>query len=297
MLLLGEAILISLLVVLWLLILVILVKIFVIIMEINANTKSVNDVPKKNRHLKNTKLDYHQPKNTIPSLRQSNSIGSYCNYNRSQKEFETQAQTHYPRTRQSLEEKKIVITGKSEYKPSLLDAPFHFSGKTPNLQNVTRHYLIIEKLALIKLKNALDWGSITTRNEVEQAGILLGRAAIWGNEIYSFVEDILLAETFGNPVFVEITCEMWADLHNKLSELNTLLDEKVPLVLVGWFHTHPKNLSVFMSATDMITQRQNFSQEWQASLVLNPHTNKYRVFFGSRATEGKVVLPECQIKT
>lgn len=293
--LLGEVILMLLLVILWFLIFTILIKIVVIIVEIIANAKSVNAAPKKKRHRKNAKLDSYQTEDAIPSLTQSNSDDSYCRHNCSQNNFEPQDQTHHPKTRQSLEQNKIVITGKSEYKPSLLDTPFQFSGKTPNPQDATRHYLILEKRALTKLRDSLDWDSITTRNQVEQAGVLLGRAAIWGNEIYCFVEDILMAETFGNPVFVEITYEIWADLYNKLSELKNILDKNAPLVIVGWFHTHPNDLSVFMSATDMITQRQNFSQEWQASLVMNPHTNKYRAFFGARATEGKVVLPESQI--
>lgn len=295
MMLLGEDTLKLLLVILWLLVVIIVIMIVVIIAKIIAIARSDNYAPKKNRDRKKARSDYYQTEDAIPSLTQSNYDDSYRRQNGSQKKFEPQAQTHHQETRQSSEQNKIVVMGKSEYKPSLLDTPFHFSGKTPNPQNATRHYLILDERALTRLRDSLDWASTTTRNQVEQAGVLLGRAAIWGNEIYGFVEDILLAESFGNPGFVEITFEMWADLQNKLSELNNTLDKNAPLVIVGWFHTHPNDLSVFMSATDMITQRQNFSLEWQASLVMNPHTNKYRAFFGARATEGKVVLAESQI--
>lgn len=167
-----------------------------------------------------------------------------------------------------------------------------FLGKLPNPQNDERHYLIIRKGVLEKLKKSLDWGERTRRNRVEQGGMLLGHIAYYHKEIYCFVEDILLADTAGSSAFVEFTNEMWAAMQNELAERNAGRNKNELLAIVGWFHTHPNKLPVFMSGTDMNTQRLNFSREWQASLVMNPHMNKYRVFFGAKAVEGKIVLPE-----
>jgi proteasome lid subunit RPN8/RPN11 len=194
--------------------------------------------------------------------------------------------------RQPVVGPRIVINSKSEYEPEHLEKPYLFPGKIPNPQDAERRYLILSEHTFMELQDSLDWGRTTKRNRVEQGGVLLGRIAYYGNEIYCFVEDILLADTSGDPVFVEFTSEMWADMQNGLAKINASLDKKEQLVIVGWFHTHPNGLSVFMSGTDMTTQRLNFSQEWQVSLVMNPHTDKYGAFFGARATVGKVVLPE-----
>jgi proteasome lid subunit RPN8/RPN11 len=186
---------------------------------------------------------------------------------------------------------KIVITNKSEYVPRGLDRPLDFPGKQPNPRNNYRRYLIIGKRALKKLKDSLDWGQKTKRNVVEQGGVLLGEVAYHGNEIYNLVRDVIFADTSGSSVFVEFTRAMWSEMQDGLARLNETLDERKRLVIVGWFHTHPNDLPVFMSGTDINTQRLNFSLDWQASLVMNPHSNKFRAFFGGRATEGKVVLP------
>ena len=187
---------------------------------------------------------------------------------------------------------RITINRETTYRPERLSNPFHFPGKTANPQNGNRRYLILEKRAYTKLKDELDWGRKTRRNCVEQGGILLGRAAFYGNEIYCFVKDILLADTLGDPVFVELSREMWAAMQNRFDEINASLDDDKKLAIVGWFHTHPNGLAVFMSGTDMKTQRLNFSQEWQVSLVMNPHTDRYRAFFGANAIGGKIVFPE-----
>ena len=94
------------------------------------------------------------------------------------------------------------------------------------------------------------------------------------------------------PAFVEFTKEMWRDMQNELTILNEKRDKDMKLVILGWFHTHPNNLSVFMSGTDMETQRLNFPLDWQVSLVMNPHKDIFRVFFGKNAKEGVIVWPE-----
>lgn len=187
---------------------------------------------------------------------------------------------------------RIVINKKTSYEPTLRSKPFYFFRKAPNPQGDDRRYLFLVDHAHEKLKHTLEWGEKTRQNCLEQGGILLGNVESYRNEIYCFTKDILLAETHGTPAFVDFTNRMWADMQDRLTEINASMKDDEKLVIVGWFHTHPNDLAVFMSGTDMDTQRLNFSQEWQVSLVMNPHTNTYRVFFGADAREGKVVFPE-----
>jgi proteasome lid subunit RPN8/RPN11 len=59
------------------------------------------------------------------------------------------------------------------------------------------------------------------------------------------------------------------------------------LQVIGWYHTHPGRLSVFMSGTDLNTQSKMFSMVWQFAIVLNPQKQLWRAFSGSKAKECK----------
>jgi len=185
---------------------------------------------------------------------------------------------------------KITIYSKAEYKPKFVDNPYPVPGKTPNPNDSDRRYLLFAGDAFETLLRAIGWGILTEENEVEQGGVLLGTVEQYKNEIYSFVEDILLADTRGKSASVEFKPEMWADMQGRLTSINKDRNSADKLFITGWFHTHPKSIPVFMSGTDIRTQQLNFWQDWQASLVLNPHLQEYRAFFGEEAMEGKVVI-------
>ncbi|MBQ7593730.1 MAG: hypothetical protein IJU48_05185 [Synergistaceae bacterium] len=178
---------------------------------------------------------------------------------------------------------KIKIKSKKVYEPEKLDGPIYEDKEGSK-------FLIISSEAHEEIKQALEWGKYTEKNCVEQGGILLGRAAVFNDKIYCFVKKILLADTQGSPCFLEFTMDMWRDMHERLDVLNENLDDENKLIILGWFHTHPGGLAVFMSGVDMNTQRLNFSLDWQASLVMNPHKNKLRVFFGMNADEGIIIF-------
>ena len=55
------------------------------------------------------------------------------------------------------------------------------------------------------------------------------------------------------------------------------------LYVIGWFHTHPNDLPVFMSPTDMRTQKHFFNEQWHFSLVLNPHRRLAACFHSAAA--------------
>jgi hypothetical protein len=184
---------------------------------------------------------------------------------------------------------RITINSKTDYSPKITHRPFDFQGKMPNPRDDERRYLIFTKESLMELHNAIDWGMHTQRNRVEQGGVLLGRAYKYNNEIYNIVKSVILADTKGSPAFVEFSNKTWAQMQEELSRINDRLDPNEQIFITGWFHTHPNSLAVFMSGTDKNTQRLNFSQNWQASLVLNPHTKKCEAYFGERNMTGRVV--------
>lgn len=182
----------------------------------------------------------------------------------------------------------IDIKNINGFEPIFLEEPVEWPQKFFNRQVISDNYLFISNYAKDKLYHSLDWGVRTPRNVVEQGGILLGKVYCCENEVYNSVEDIILADTTGNNVHVDFSPIMWREFQDKLVEINSHRAPNDKLRITGWFHTHPNNLSVFMSNVDLETQRSNFNQNWQVSLVMNPHKNAFRSFFGGRALEGNI---------
>jgi proteasome lid subunit RPN8/RPN11 len=58
-----------------------------------------------------------------------------------------------------------------------------------------------------------------------------------------------------------------------------LRDMPAGATVVGWFHSHP-GLGVFLSGTDLRTQRDCFGAEWQIAVVLDPQRREFGVFAG-----------------
>jgi proteasome lid subunit RPN8/RPN11 len=58
-----------------------------------------------------------------------------------------------------------------------------------------------------------------------------------------------------------------------------LRDMPAGATVVGWFHSHP-GLGVFLSGTDLRTQRDCFGAEWQIAVVLDPQRREIGVFAG-----------------
>ncbi len=182
---------------------------------------------------------------------------------------------------------KIKIIGRQIYEPYRISPDersrlHHQYGSDPFL-------LIFNDKSCSKLKDCIAWGHRTYQNHVEQGGILLGRVWRYKNEVFSFVEDCILANTQGSSAFVEFTPDMWATMQQELDSLNSLKAKEDKMAIIGWFHTHPNELSVFMSGTDQNTQNKNFSQDWQVSVVLNPHKRILRAFFGDKIRDGHIV--------
>jgi proteasome lid subunit RPN8/RPN11 len=133
----------------------------------------------------------------------------------------------------------------------------------------------------------IAWGRDVPSNSVEQGGLLLGRA--YRNSeaglIYGIVEKAIPAHTAeGSMAYLKIGHTTWQTM---MDEIDTLTNEEVwaDLQVIGWYHTHPGRLSVFMSGTDINTQQRMFSRDWQFAIVLNPQKQTWRAFRGADARE------------
>ena len=73
-----------------------------------------------------------------------------------------------------------------------------------------------------------------------------------------------------------IYVETWQGIMNHAKEAHPEAN------IVGWYHSHP-NLGVFMSATDMRTQRAFFHHPWCVSIVYDPVRKDIGYFLGVKA--------------
>ncbi len=142
----------------------------------------------------------------------------------------------------------------------------------------------LTKEAFQTIASHISWGQYSTSNQVEQGGILLG--TVYKNPetniIYGMAEQAVNGSLArGSAAYLEVTHETWREMLNQVDRIYPNLQ------IIGWYHTHPNSLDVFMSGTDQTTQRRLFSQDWQFAIVLNPHRTIWRAFYGRNSTECK----------
>ncbi|MDS1345194.1 Mov34/MPN/PAD-1 family protein [Planktothrix agardhii] len=113
---------------------------------------------------------------------------------------------------------------------------------------------------------------------VEQGGILFGNA--YQDPNYGIYVEINVAipapATVGSGVHLEFTSDSWQDI------ISYARSQHPQENIVGWYHSHP-NLGVFMSGTDMNTQRAFFYHPWCLSIVRDPVRNSTGYFLGEQA--------------
>ncbi|HWN41144.1 MAG TPA: hypothetical protein VNW71_02925 [Thermoanaerobaculia bacterium] len=148
------------------------------------------------------------------------------------------------------------------------------------------HRLIVGGRAAEKLFEHIGWGRETESNRVEQGGLLLGRVLEdrQKGRVEARVEDVAPANLArGSSVHLDFPTQAWKEMLDYVDRLENAGSPR--LNVIGWYHTHPGQLDVFMSATDQETQRRLFNQDWQFSVVLNPNRKEFRVYHGMRSEE------------
>jgi len=136
--------------------------------------------------------------------------------------------------------------------------------------------------AFCEIKQHIGWGKRTDENRVEQGGILLGHAFrdTEKNLTYAIAEQAIPGRlAIGNAAYLEVTHETWKEMLDDVDRLGAQLQ------VIGWYHTHPNDLAVFMSGTDRATQERLFGNDWQFAIVLNPHKQIWRAFYGANSCE------------
>lgn len=188
--------------------------------------------------------------------------------------------------------KKFKINEETKYNlESKLESDFNFDyDETLNsiINSSSRTKLYISSKAKKQIFEHIKWGNLQTpKNKNEQGGILLGKVYFDKSENFQFgiVEQVVYSEkTKGSSVYLEMNHEVWSQMLNDADEIIDN-NQNGNIQVVGWYHTHPNNLDVFMSGTDMNTQQRFFNQSWHYAIVLNPHKQIWKAFFGVEAKE------------
>ncbi|GET41493.1 Mov34/MPN/PAD-1 family protein [Microseira wollei] len=118
----------------------------------------------------------------------------------------------------------------------------------------------------------------------ETGGVLVGQA-YFCKKIKRHYTEIVGAipaiNTVGNRVHFEFTSESW-------NEIYKIRQRDFPQnVIVGWYHSHPGH-GIFLSGTDLTTQRSCYNQIWQIAVVYDPLNQQIGFFYGA---DGKRIDP------
>lgn len=125
---------------------------------------------------------------------------------------------------------------------------------------------------------------LTIDSYTETGGVLVGQAYFCQktNSYYTeIVGSIPAINTVGNRVHFEFTPESWKEIY-KIRERD--FPENI---IVGWYHSHPGH-GIFLSGTDLTTQRSCYNQIWQIAVVYDPINRQIGFFYGA---DGKKIEP------
>jgi len=124
-----------------------------------------------------------------------------------------------------------------------------------------------------RVARAIDAHVRQRADEGEEAlGLLVGDwAEDPGGLPFSVALDAPTGPLEGSAVSARFTPEGLAEV------ARTLAGIRYDYVVVGWYHSHP-GMGVFMSATDLRTQRAGFPHPHQAALVVDPASGEAAAF-------------------
>jgi proteasome lid subunit RPN8/RPN11 len=157
---------------------------------------------------------------------------------------------------------------------------------TGSLQS--RSKIFITPTAREQIFSHIRWGNLhATETRSEQGGLLLGKV-YFDKEAgyhYGMVERGIPGRSAqGSATYLEMTHETWIEMIENVDQVLSG-EEHQDLQVIGWYHTHPNELDVFMSGTDQNTQRNHFNQDWHFAIVLNPQRRIWKAFSGAQALE------------
>jgi len=159
--------------------------------------------------------------------------------------------------------------------------------RAESLSKENSHKLLITANARKQIFKHISWNKYTETNSVEQGGLLLG--CTYFDEVqdlmYGIVEIAIPALTAeGSTTYLKFNHATWKKM---IDEIDIIIDKSPEsnIYVIGWYHTHPGSLPVFMSGTDRNTQLKMFSKYWQFAVVLNPQKKIWKAFNGKDTIE------------
>ncbi len=128
------------------------------------------------------------------------------------------------------------------------------------------------------LRTHVGWGQHTPTNGAEQGGLLLGqplRDPKRPTHLVRLTHALPAHAAEGSMQHLHLGYAVWQKL---LQQAEMFAPEQR---VVGWYHTHPRYLRVYLSDTDRRLQAQLFAQDWHIALVMNPQRRIIRAFRGA----------------
>ena len=192
-----------------------------------------------------------------------------------------------------LSKKKFAIQEEITFKPVAkrfpeYDVESRLNSLTDSLCSSSK--IFITTSAREKIFSHIRWGDHHAKeSKLEQGGLLLGK--VYRDEdtgdYFGLAEQGIPGKSAqGSAIHLEMTHETWREMIDSIDHLLSY-EENKDLQIIGWYHTHPNELDVFMSGTDMNTQRKYFNQDWHFAIVLNPQRRIWKAFSGARSMECK----------
>lgn len=167
------------------------------------------------------------------------------------------------------------------YKPTNLSLWSFLQRNTKLIQGITHLHkkLITQEMSVFVRKAAeeklIEHLSIDPNNET--GGVLVGQAYFCPDTKHHYTEivgSIAALYTIGNRVHFRFTTECWQEI------LRIQKQEFAGTTIVGWYHSHPGH-GIFLSGTDLNTQRLSFKQIWQIATVYDPIRNQIGYFYSA----------------
>lgn len=158
-------------------------------------------------------------------------------------------------------------------------------------------FIAFDEEASDALYSEVAWGRRTYRNQTEQIGLLAGHfcnAAPEGAapKIWLEVKKIIPCRNpeISKKDYIKISPENWKSMYEELEQINR--EQEQELVLVGWYHTHPENIPAVFSNIDYETHTSQFTYEYNAAVVLNPHRKTWKAYYGPKCKECQCYIPK-----
>lgn len=111
----------------------------------------------------------------------------------------------------------------------------------------------------------------------ETGGVVVGEAYFCPETQEHYTEivgSIAATHTVGNAVHFQFTPECWSSIFKNQKQ------HYPGTTIVGWYHSHP-NHGIFLSGTDLNTQRLSFNKIWQIAVVFDPQRKEIGYFYSA----------------